>query len=93
MWSERTITGISECYGCEMATLCGGGCAAERIWKDGELLKPSCHKDVKKRLLDLYLDEFIKRKLPSLLSSYKNQYRRKEGVGRRTHITDGIALS
>ena len=92
MWSERTITGISECYGCEMATLCGGGCAAERIWKDGELLKPSCHKDVKKRLLNRYLDEFIKRKLPSLLSSYKSQYRRKEGVGGRTHITDGIAL-
>lgn len=93
MWSERTITRINECYRCEMATLCGGGCAAERIWKDGELLKPSCHKDVKKRLLNRYLDEFIKRKLPYLLFSYKSQYRREEGAGRRSDIADGIALS
>ncbi len=79
MWSERTITRINECYNCEMATLCGGGCAAERIWKDGERLKPSCHKEVKKRLLNRYLDEFIKRKLPCLISSYKSQYRMKRG--------------
>jgi len=71
MWSERTITRISECYGCEMATLCGGGCAAERVWKDGEMLKPSCHKAVKTRLFNRYLDEFIKRKLPSLINAYE----------------------
>ncbi len=68
-WNKRTITRMKKCRDCEIASLCGGGCPAENVWKNGKILKPSCEKEKKLILLDRYLDEFIKQKLPSIITS------------------------
>jgi uncharacterized protein len=68
-WGKRTVTAIEECRDCEMAALCGGGCPADRMWRDGSLMQPACDKPLKTRLLNRYLDEFVERKLPSLVAS------------------------
>lgn len=67
-WSKRTVTAIEECRNCELAALCGGGCPADRMWRDGSLMQPDCYKPAKKILLNRYLDKFVERRLPSLLA-------------------------
>jgi uncharacterized protein len=69
-WGERTVMAIEECRDCEMAALCGGGCPAERMWRDGSLMKPDCDKTAKIVLLNRYLDKFIEHKLPLLVASH-----------------------
>lgn len=68
-WGERSITAIEECRDCEMAALCGGGCPAARMWRGGSLMQAACHKPAKTVLLNRYLDEFVERRLPSLVAS------------------------
>jgi len=68
-WEKRSITNIRECRDCELASLCGGGCPVDMAWKKNEIMGPACNKQIKKALLDRYLDAFIKQKLPSLISA------------------------
>ena len=62
-WEKRTLKNLSDCYNCKFATLCAGGCAADIMWKEGEILKNSCNLEIKENLLNIYIDDFLTNKL------------------------------
>jgi uncharacterized protein len=41
-WQERTSANIPECSVCEYALFCGGGCAAQACFTDGNIYHPYC---------------------------------------------------
>lgn len=68
-WRRRTIPNLSsECRACRLVTLCAGGCAAARMWRDGELYARTCDLQLKEQLLERYLDAFMAHKLPELVA-------------------------
>lgn len=44
MWGNRNILNIEKCLNCEIATLCGGGCAYSALKINGSIYDPVCNR-------------------------------------------------
>lgn len=63
MWSNRNVLTVDECRECDIALLCGGGCAYSAIAANGDINKPVCNKA--HETIFAYLD-YMKDELASL---------------------------
>ena len=67
-WVDRSIGSLSYCRKCDIATLCGGGCAYAALSSEGALPSQACEHD-SKRVLGIYLKRRI---LPQCLGEPKH---------------------
>ncbi|MEW5706169.1 MAG: radical SAM protein [Actinomycetota bacterium] len=44
MWNERTILSMEKCRECDIALLCGGGCAYSALMVNGDINQPVCNR-------------------------------------------------
>ncbi|HEY3374684.1 MAG TPA: radical SAM protein [Candidatus Aquicultor sp.] len=62
MWGNRTILTIDECRACDIALLCGGGCAYSALMVNGDINKPVCNR-IRETIfayLDYVRDDLVK---------------------------------
>lgn len=66
MWSNRNVLTVDKCRECDIALLCGGGCAYSAIAVNGDINKPVCNKA--RETIFAYLD-YMKDELASIARS------------------------
>lgn len=54
-WINRTVLNIKECRDCNIALICGGGCAFEAAKKHGTPLMPECECESVKEVVETFM--------------------------------------
>ncbi|MHB8841054.1 MAG: radical SAM protein [Candidatus Aquicultor sp.] len=66
MWNGRNVLTLDECRECDIALLCGGGCAYSALVVNGDINKPVCNRA--RETILAYLD-YVKDELADLASA------------------------
>lgn len=66
MWNDRNVFTLNECRECDIALLCGGGCAYSALMVNDDINKPVCNRA--RETIFAYLD-YIKDELANMTSA------------------------